>query len=191
MDRREAIKRTSLLLGGALSASAITGIMQGCQPTGALDWEPVFLSSEEASLVTSIADCILPATDTPSASDVFVPEFIDLMLQEVYSSAEQTRFRTGLKALEKKSQEQSQKPFGKHSSAEQTAILTELETAAASQTGSEKPFIRMIKELSLLGYFTSDKIMQEVLSYNPVPGKYEGCVDMAPDAVVSVDNNIF
>lgn len=191
MDRREAIKRTSLLLGGALSASAITGIMQGCQPTGALDWEPVFLSSEEASLVTSIADCILPATDTPSASDVFVPEFIDLMLQEVYSSAEQNHFTTGLKALEKKSQEQNQKPFGKSSITEQTAVLTDLETAAASQTGSGKPFIHMIKELTLLGYFTSDKIMQEVLSYNPVPGQYEGCVDMEPDAVVSVDNNVF
>lgn len=191
MDRREAIKRTSLLLGGALSASAITGIMQGCQPTGALDWEPLFLSSEEASLLTSITDCILPATDTPSASDVFVPEFIDLMLQEAYSATEQTRFTTGLKALEAESREKYQTSFSKCSSTEQIALLDNLEAAASSNTSSDKPFILMMKELTLLGYFTSDKIMQEVLSYNPVPGKYEGCVDIGPDAVVSVDNNIF
>ena len=191
MDRREAIKRTSLLLGGALSASAITGIMQGCQPTGTLDWDPLFLSTEEVRQVASIANCILPATDTPSATDVFVPEFIDLMLQEVYTSAEQNRFTTGLKALEAESQEKYQMPFSECSNTEQIALLNDLEAAASSNTDSGKPFILMMKELTLLGYFTSDKIMQEVLSYNPVPGKYEGCVDIGPDAVVSVDNNIF
>ncbi len=191
MDRREAIKRTSLLLGGALSASAITGIMQGCQPTGTLDWEPLFFSTEEAREIASIADCILPATDTPSATDVFVPEFIDLMLQEVYTSAEQNRFTTGLKALEAESREKHQRSFSECSNTEQIALLTDLEAAASSNAGSGKPFILMMKELTLLGYFTSDKIMQEVLSYNPVPGKYEGCVDIGPDAVVSVDNNIF
>lgn len=191
MNRREAIKKTSLLLGGALSASAIAGVLQGCQPTGALNWEPAFLSIEQAKLVTAVADRILPATETPGASDVFVAEFTDLMLKEAYSPNEKTRFTEGLAHLDEVSQKTYQHTFLKCSLTEQDGMLRQLEKEAISGQSSEKPFFSMIKELTLLGYFTSEKVMQEVLSYNPIPGKYEGCVEMAADAPFSVDNNIF
>lgn len=187
MDRREAIKRTSLLLGGAISSSAMAGLLSGCQAHPSIDWTPVFLEQEQAKMVESIADCILPATETPGALDVGVPAFVDLMLKEAYSSEEQNLFLTGLASLAADSQEKYQKAFHSCSTEDQTALLTELENEAASTPS----FIRMIKELTLLGYFTSEPIMNNVLNYNPVPGKYEGCVDATAETMVSVDNNIF
>ncbi|NRB49192.1 MAG: gluconate 2-dehydrogenase subunit 3 family protein [Saprospiraceae bacterium] len=187
MDRREAIKRTSLLLGGAISSSAMAGLLSGCQASPSVDWSPVFLEQEQARMVESIADCILPATETPGALDVGVPAFIDLMLKDAYSAEEQNRFLTGLSSLEASSQEKYEKGFLYCSNEDQTALLTTLEKEAASAPS----FIRMAKELTLLGYFTSEPIMSNVLNYNPVPGKYEGCVDATAETVVGVDNNIF
>lgn len=186
MDRREAIRRTTLLLGGALSSSALAGVLSGCQATSGVDWTPVFLEQEQAQTVESLANCILPATETPGALEVGVPSFIDLMLKEAYNSEEQDRFTAGLSSLSASSQAQYNKPFSRCNLEEQTALLTELESA--NSTGPS--FFRMAKELTLLGYFTSEPIMNNVLNYNPVPGKYEGCVDATAETVVGVDNNI-
>jgi Gluconate 2-dehydrogenase subunit 3 len=38
-------------------------------------------------------------------------------------------------------------------------------------------YFRMMKELTLLGYFTSEIGQKQALRYEPVPGRYEGCVD--------------
>ena len=186
MDRREAIKRTSLLLGGAISSSAMAGLLSGCQASPSVGWTPVFLEQEQARMLESIADCILPATETPGALDVGVPAFVDLMLKEAYNSEEQDRFLNGFYSLEASSQDKYQKGVLYCSNEDQTALLTALETEATSAPS----FIRMAKELTLLGYFTSEPIMTNVLNYNPVPGKYEGCVDATAETVVGVDNKI-
>ena len=39
-----------------------------------------------------------------------------------------------------------------------------------------KPYFRMMKELTLLGYFTSKEGATQALRYVAVPGHYEGCV---------------
>jgi gluconate 2-dehydrogenase gamma chain len=85
MDRREALKRTAWLMGGVVSAPAIVGILKGCTAKPTIDWKPVFLTEDQAALVTQVADVIIPKTDTPGAKDAGVPSFIDLMLKDVYS----------------------------------------------------------------------------------------------------------
>jgi gluconate 2-dehydrogenase gamma chain len=70
MDRREAIKRTALLMGGAVSASAIMGIMKGCTPKPTIDWKPSFLTEDQGLTVSTLAEIILPKTETAGAIDV-------------------------------------------------------------------------------------------------------------------------
>src|SRR6478609_6266605 len=100
MDRREALKRTAWIMGGAVSAPAILGILKGCKAKPTLDWKPSFLSEPQGILVTQVAEIIIPKTDTPGAKETGVPGFIDLMLKEVYSKEDQDRFIAGLEAFD-------------------------------------------------------------------------------------------
>ena len=187
MDRRQALKQTAILIGGTLSASTIAGVLNGCQPSGAPDWEPQFLTKEQAKLVGAIAECILPATDSPGAKELYVDEFIDLMLKDNFSEEEQQEFIAGLTLLEENAQTANSKSFSKSSSDQQVSLLQSLE---GEEESPGKTFFTTMKSLTLLGYFTSETIMSEYINHNPVPGKWEGCIDMSPDTRVSVDNNI-
>ena len=96
MDRREALRRTALLMGGIVSAPAIMGVLNGCTAKPTIDWKPVFLSQDQSIIVTQVADIIIPKTDTPGAKEAGVPAFIDLMLKDCYSKEDQDRFTAGL-----------------------------------------------------------------------------------------------
>ncbi len=72
IDRREALRKTALLMGAAVSASALTGILQGCKATPELTYTPVFFNADQATLVSEVADIIIPRTDTPGAKDAGV-----------------------------------------------------------------------------------------------------------------------
>src|SRR3989337_3186394 len=100
MDRREAIKRTAWIMGGAVSAPAIMGILKGCTAKPTIDWKPVFLSSDQGILVTQVAEIIIPKTDTPGAKDVGVPGFIDSLIKDCYAKADQDEFLNDLTAFD-------------------------------------------------------------------------------------------
>jgi len=196
MTRREAIKRTSILMGGALSATAIAGVMSGCQASGDPLWRPSFVTMDQAKMLDTITDIILPATDTPSATDVHVPEFIDIMLRDCYSKADQDLFIAGLVDLDKAAEVTFSKPFGKCSDEESNKLITKLDENAFSGPvlsggeGTGNKFYRILKELTLLGYFTSEKVMTTMLDYNSVPQKYEPCKEMTSETKVYVDDNV-
>src|SRR5437016_13538601 len=98
IDRREALRRAALVLGGVLSAPLAAGVLAGCEARGVPDgtWRPQALTPDQAELVATIADQILPATDTPGARAVGVHRFIDALLAESYPAAERERFLAGL-----------------------------------------------------------------------------------------------
>src|SRR5213076_416984 len=98
IDRREALRRAALLLGGALAAPTVAGVLAGCQaarvPDGA--WAPRALSRAQVELVAAMAEHILPETDTPGARAAGVHRFIDAMLAESFPPSERERFLAGL-----------------------------------------------------------------------------------------------
>src|SRR5690242_4936396 len=96
MDRREALKRTALAIGGILSAPTIVGILNGCTAKPTINWKPQFLSEDQGILVSQVAGIIIPKTDTPGAKEVGVPGFIDLMLKDVFPPEDRDKFMKGL-----------------------------------------------------------------------------------------------
>jgi len=44
MNRREALQQVAWLMGGAISAPALLGILNGCTSKPAAGWKPVFLN---------------------------------------------------------------------------------------------------------------------------------------------------
>ncbi|PWJ58369.1 gluconate 2-dehydrogenase subunit 3-like protein [Dyadobacter jejuensis] len=192
MKRRDALGRVALLMGGALSAPTMVAFLQGCNQSGENASAMSFpFTSERMDLVSEVAEVILPKTDTPGAKDAKVGPFIEKMLKDCYEAKDQSSFEKGLEELEKKG-------FLKASAEERVKILTEMESQAKEEmakAGEDKkkyteagkeytdagvPFFRLMKELTLLGYFTSEEGATLALEYVPVPGRYDGCIDYTP-----------
>ena len=173
MTRRAALKRAALFLGVALTPSLIANVLQAAATPGA---KAVFLSPAQLDLVTAIAERILPRTDTPGATDVGVPAFVDLMLGKYSTESERQVFTAGLDEVNAASLASHAQSFVKISAAQQDAILMKI--AVASQK-KDKTFFHQIKELTVVGYFTSEIVGRTVLHYDPVPGRFQGCVPIS------------
>lgn len=181
MDRREALRRTALLMGGAVSAPAIMGVLKGCTARPGVDWKPEFLNDEQASIITDISEIIIPRTDTPGAKDVGVPSFIDQMLREVYSEEDQKKFTDGLAAFNEGAEGEFGESFAGLDDEDKAAYVRKVHDEAVNSTEepAERPFILAMKELTMLGFFTSEAGATQVLQYDPVPGAYKGCIPLS------------
>jgi gluconate 2-dehydrogenase gamma chain len=183
MDRREALRKTALMMGAAISASAFAGLMQGCKTTPELTYVPQFFSEDQGRLVMEVAEIIIPKTDTPGAKDVGVPGFIDTMLKDCYKKEDQDRFLEGLAAFDEDAKKAYGDSFIYCKPEQQMELVKKTHDAAVAEAKenreAKRPFILMTKELTLLGFFTSEPGATQVLQYEAVPGAYHGCVPLA------------
>jgi hypothetical protein len=176
MNRREALSRAAILLGTAISAPTIAAILSGCKAEPAAGATAGVLSPELEKLVDALCDHILPKTSTPSATDVGVPAFIYSVLKDCTPAADRDAFAGGLNQLDADA-----RGFLKLAAGDQVAFLKQLDAAARSAGEKATPSQaswRKLKELTVVGYFTSEAGASEVLEYVPIPGRYEGCMPM-------------
>lgn len=171
-----------MVLGYAVSAPAVMGILNGCKATPELAFTPVFLTEDQARIVSEVAEILIPKTDTPGAKDVGVPGFIDLMLKDTFKKEDQDLFVNGLAAFDEEAKKNFGDSFVDLEPSQQLEHVKNVHDAAikARQEGArERPFILMAKELTVLGFFTSEAGATQVLQYEAVPGAYHGCVPLA------------
>lgn len=186
LNRRELLQRVAYLMGGALSSSAIAGVLSGCAAHANEQWKPLLFTQPQADLVSAIAEIIIPRTDTPGAKEVGVPAFIDLILKDAYRKAERERFFAGLKDFEALSLRQHRQSFLSLTPEQQQGLVqrvhddaVDIERKRAARTGPpQRPFILMMKELTLLGFFTSQVGATQVLQHESIPGRYQACVPL-------------
>ncbi|MCC6288048.1 MAG: gluconate 2-dehydrogenase subunit 3 family protein [Chitinophagaceae bacterium] len=186
MNRRDALSRVALILGGTVVGA--NAFLEGCKPadkkTGdeAKDGKPVALfAATDSAYLDEIAETIIPATDTPGAKAAKVGAFMTVMVTDCYPEADQKVFTEGMKKLDEASKKKSGKLFMESSPEERKALLIEIDKEAkdymaAKKKDDPKHYFRMMKELTLLGYFTSEPGATQALRYVAVPGKYEGCI---------------
>ncbi|AYQ33467.1 gluconate 2-dehydrogenase subunit 3 family protein [Runella sp. SP2] len=202
MNRRDAIARVALLMGGTLSAPSLMAFGEGSsakQVVGAA----FSLTSAQKTLVAEIAEHIIPKTSTPGAKEAGVGPFIEMMLADCYKPQEQQNFLDGLADLDERATKAHGKKFLDTSSAEQVAILKQVEKdtielmksanvqqvkvgdnvdkeVVSSKKLKGTPFWRLLKELTLFGYFTSEQGATQALEYVPIPGRYDACIPLKP-----------
>lgn len=186
LNRRELLQRAAYLMGGAVSAPAVLGFLNGCTARAEPNWKPVLLTPQQVEVVSEIAEIIIPRTDTPGAKDVGVPAFIDVMLKDVYKQADRDRFMSGMKDFESAAVKEHKRPFLQLRSEQQRDLVQRfheeavtLERERSPRTDVTRPFILTMKELTLLGFFTSEVGATKVLHHVAVPGRYDGCVPLA------------
>ncbi|MDY6945664.1 MAG: gluconate 2-dehydrogenase subunit 3 family protein [Pseudomonadota bacterium] len=188
MNRRQILQRVACLMGGAVSAPAVLGLLNGCAPKQQeASWQPVLLTREQGALVAAIVEVIIPRTDTPGAIDVGVPAFIDTMLKDVYTQEDRDRYLTGLKAFDDAARTMHGKAFVDLSQSQQTELVKQVHDEAVAvelaydprPATLKRPFILMTKELTLLGFFCSEPGATQVLQYVAVPGGFQACIPVA------------
>jgi len=185
-NRREAVSRIAMMVGGAFTAPTLFA-MDVKKSGKFLNADLFSLTDAQRQVVAAVAEHIIPKTNTSGAIDAGVPAFIELMLKDCYKAPEHASFLKGVNDLIK-AKFLSQNQDG------QVAILTLLESNTKDMMRSYQqrrmkvgdnvdketlegangvPFWRLIKELTLLGYYTSEKGIEASFVYQPVPGKFE------------------
>ena len=177
--RREVIARVSALFGGA------TLVGQAAMLAACTDDETVSLPESAAGLFTAadvdllddIAETILPETETPGARAAGVGAFIAVMVNDTYSPDEQDTFVSGLESLDRLCRDEYGGGFADLSEEQRLAIAKRLdrEQHDATRAGEPVHYFRMLKELTVLGFFTSEAAYRDVLEYAETPGRYEPC----------------
>ena len=178
MNRREMLEGVTLMVGGALSASTISGIVSGFQVAEADTSAPQTLTPAQHELVATVAELIIPTTDTPGGRAAGVNRFIDGMLTSIYTEAERKHFLVGLADLEARAQARGA-GLPKSGLEALVQILKELEAeavAARAANSADKSFFHELKALTLLGYYRSEIGATQEQRYLLIPGYYKGDV---------------
>ena len=181
MRRREAVK----FLGAALAlqflpSNAEAAIELGHQIHRRLADVPFrTLNPDQQKLVTQIAEMIIPETDTPGATSVKVPQFIDLILTEWMSDEEKAAFLAGLADLDVQAVAMGAPRFVELAEAKRGDFLTGLDAKRPQQAGAGHAFDR-IKALTVYGYFTSEPVQVDILKTQMFFDGYHGNVPFTP-----------
>ena len=147
----------------------------------------------DIAFLDEIAETMLPATKTPGAKAAKTGAFMALMVTDSYHPAEQKIFRDGMRAVEEAAKRANNVSFMAATPAQRLAVLTELDHeqkrvmdargapgsavgGAGVQIKQPAHYFRMMKELALLGYFTSEVGCTRALRYLETPGRFDPCI---------------
>ncbi|HEY0434424.1 MAG TPA: gluconate 2-dehydrogenase subunit 3 family protein [Chitinophagaceae bacterium] len=188
MDRRELLKMIAVLTGGAVVGA--DAFLTGCKNPETKAGSALAFSEEDVPYLDEIAETILPATNTPGAKAAKVGQFMTVIVNDCYDPDDQKSFHDGMKKLDDDFNKKYGTSFVKGTSQQRHDFLVALDKEAkdyqqkrAQSQGQNKDqktpnhYFALMKQLALWGFFTSKEGMTQVLRYNPVPGKYQGCLD--------------
>src|ERR1700761_746322 len=193
MNRRDAIGRVALIMGGAVIGAEY--FLSGCKsPTAQVS---DLFDTDHVAFLNEVADTILPTTSSPGAKAANVGHFMAVMVQDCYTPDDQKIFLEGIGKLDDAAKKQFNGKFMDITTQQRTDLLTALDKEQKAYSADRnkkiaddamahkdqkdyKPvvianhYFRMMKELTLLGYFTSEIGATKALRYVAVPGHYDG-----------------
>jgi hypothetical protein len=179
MNRREALSRVALIMGGTIVGADL--FLSGCKTADKKAAASLDFSTDDIAYLDEIAETIIPATGTPGAKAAKVGEFMTVMVKDCYEEKDQKIFLEGMGKLNEACNKAHGHDFMKASPEHRKELLTALDKEAKEYGKTKKPedpnhYFSLLKQLTLLGYFTSEIGCTQALRYVAVPGKYQGCI---------------
>jgi len=187
MHRREALKNVAFLLGGAISASTM-GVLFESFTLPENEKNFVSYSVQDEKIFAEFADIIVPTTKSSGgAKAAGLGKFIPMMMQDCYPKEMQSSFAKGFKELQDKSMKDFKKSYATLTVAERTKLMIDLRALSLAQkeTKSEENkdlvyFFTTARDLTLLGYYSSEIGCTKAREYVLIPGRYDGNVPLKP-----------
>lgn len=175
MNRRDVL----LLLAGTAALPDRLFAVGRAVHKRALDGTLHTFNAHQNETVATIAELIIPKTDTPGAREAGVPAFIDVMLADWADEEQRQVFTTGLANVDERSRAVFGKDFIACTTQQQTEILQDLDYELArlrdTKSDTSKNFFQGMKWLTLTGYYTSEVGATSEQHFRVVPGRYEPC----------------
>lgn len=195
MDRRELLKMIAVLTGGVVIGGEV--FLSGCKTGAKAD---AGFTASNIALLDEVGETILPATSSPGAKAAQVGEFMKVYVTDCYTPESQDAFSKGLSELEAACKKMHSKGFMDCTPEQRKELLISLDKEAKeynkAQDEKDKPvreemkkqhkeydfvssprhYYTMIKQMTLLGFFTSKEGATQALRNVPVPGRYDGAL---------------
>ncbi|MCB7479996.1 gluconate 2-dehydrogenase subunit 3 family protein [Christiangramia sediminis] len=200
MKRRQALKNIGLGAGIFIVGPSTLSLLQSCKNEPEYDWQPTFLSASHGFALQRILDIILPATDTPGASDLNIAQFIDSYMDQVADEERRNRFERSAGSFSKAFKAEYDKEQGEGKDEEFENLIkkylkatpaekkeyakrnTETQDAQKQQSDMEidpdagaYAYLTTVREMGIWAWKNSEEIGENVLWYDPVPGEYIPC----------------
>lgn len=169
MDRRDLLRA----LGAAAAFTMLPSTAEAAWTSLAVRSSAGYqvLTPQDADWLGSFADTWFPRTDTPSATDVGILGWIDVVLAEYYSAEEKKQFDDGMAAIHAVVKSGAV-PTPAYTPASNAALFALLENKPRSDTAARGYW--RLKGLVVHGYFTSERVQKEVLKNEIMPGRFVG-----------------
>ncbi|MBC7746143.1 MAG: gluconate 2-dehydrogenase subunit 3 family protein [Flavobacterium sp.] len=169
ITRRVAIRNLLIVTAGA-------AILPSCFQDGAsVKLKNIKINRDQEDSVASLTDAIIPKTDTPGAVDIAAHLFVLKMVDDCYTKEEQVTFVKGLEEFNKLTKLKYESNFAELNPVQKKELLTSLEKDEKLPE-EIRSFYFSVKDLTILGFTTSQYYLTEVKKYNIIPGKYQGSV---------------
>jgi glucoside 3-dehydrogenase (cytochrome c) hitch-hiker subunit len=201
LTRRDVLQMVTVLLGGA--------VLTGGERVFAITFDDSALAvaneqgtslftGADVAMLDEIAETILPETSTPGAKAAKTGAFMALMVTDAYDARQQQVFRAGLGQVDEACRKAHGVAFMQATPAQRLSVVEALDReqksamdartpartnrAPAAPAAPDEPahYFRMMKELTLLGYFTSEIGYTKAMRYRESPGRFDPCAPQAP-----------
>lgn len=174
MNRRSIIQSIGLISTHALFPGILANFVLGCQqdPKERARREPVFFQATTFAELPLLLDLIIPATQTKSASEVGVHLFLDEIFHKCLPTNQQSELQAGITQLISELQRAD----------DAEAFLRARDQKAYTFDPNYRYFI-LLKQYTLVGFFTSQEGMTKASNYVKVPGEYQGEIAFGPETL--------
>ena len=201
ISRRDAIRAVTAMLGGAAIAGsdhALAFSFDDAALSRTMAQGAGAFTAGDVALLDEIAETILPETSTPGAKAAKTGAFMALMVTDAYTEAQRLVFIDGIRRVNDATRRDHGVDFMSASPPQRLSVLRALDReqkaamderlpepvnrAPVPPSASDQPahYFRMMKELALLGFFTSEVGCTKALRYIEAPGRYDPCAPLAP-----------
>lgn len=197
MERRELLKLITLVTGGALIGGEL--FLTGCKNDPKTGGET--FSAEDVAMLNEVGEVIIPKTTTPGAKEVGIGTFMTVMVNDCYTRDDQKAFHEGISKLDDAFEKKYNVSFTEATPQQRNELFKELDKEAREFAAEKSTFDReqttkydeavaqgktyekktksphyftMLKQLTLLGYFTSKEGATMALRHVAVPGSFNG-----------------
>lgn len=169
------------LVAWAERVRASAGTPAGADPTGP-QVAASLLTPPRARVMAAMAEVIIPATDTPGASEAGVTEFVAALVDGWLDDDDRDRFLAGLDTVNPSARNRFGRDFADCTPTQQAALVGDLDAEltrlrddpAADET---QHFFHDVKRFTLTAYFTSE-VGLEAIGYRTTFAAFEGCAPL-------------